>query len=334
MKRTLLYYPKMAIKSPKWIRQAILYWDEIASISVITPPYLFEDAPEQGILAEFGLYRIFDPIDFFRSSRTALREEFISIIETHGFKKIYETTQPGKIWEQKLDNEFYTYIVDAGYAKRYGEMVLTDRKFALLYMSLLAKHMANNDALAITTPGTDHKAYFDLVYSTENAANVLPSISWVVNNILPVPREDVSIKSIIEFKSKRYHELLKLRQAIYNYQDKIKQAKNKAEAVEILDRFASDIRIEVALLDKLLADAKIPVVLGAIENILKVETPTLIAGLATIGIVPLPLTIAGVVVAGSISLRKYQLDTRNAIQEKLVSNSFSYLYHAQQEGII
>jgi hypothetical protein len=87
-------------------------------------------------------------------------------------------------------------------------------------------------------------------------------------------------------------------------------------------------------LNAVINDSKIPVLLGAVENIIKIETPAIIAGIATFGKIPVELSVAGAIIAGAITLRKYQIDVRNTQREKLAANSFSYLYHGAEESIL
>ncbi|PKN92920.1 MAG: hypothetical protein CVU44_12885 [Chloroflexi bacterium HGW-Chloroflexi-6] len=335
--RAILYYPTISIRNPSWIRQVILYWDQIGSIIPRELDGFTRQSEDIRILRRFEIFRTYHPEDSVRHC-DELSKEFLALVKTAKFQLAVKQT-PGRInrfrvYHTKISKPLAEDLIEGGYAILDGAWLYLERSYALLYMSLLAKYLADDDQNSLTTPGTDFKAYLDLNFSSDDEGNTRSGLSFTLNNVLPMPRQDVSIEKIIEFKSKRHLELLNFRQVVYDYQDRLKQVQEKTEALDLIDRFVSQIKIEVTQLDRLFTDAKMPVILGAVENVLKVETPTIIAGLATIGTIPFPLAIAGAVIAGSISLRKYQLDVRNENRKRLAENSYSYLYQAQQEGII
>ena len=335
--RSILYYPTISIRNPGWVRRVILYWDQIGSIVPRELDGLVRQSEDICVLRKLGIFRTYHPEDSVHHC-DELSREFLALVQTPKFQLAVKQT-PGRInrfriYHTKISKPLAEDLMEGGYATLDGNWMYLDRSYALLYMALLAKYLADDDRNALTTPGTDFRAYLDLNFSSDDKSRARTGISFALRNVLPTPREDVPIETIIKFKSKRQLELLKFRQVIYEYQDRLKQIQEQAEALELIDHFASKIQIEVTELDRLFADAKMPFVLGAVESILKAEAPAILAVLATIGTVPLPLTIAGMAVAGSISLRKYQIDVRNEQRKQLAENSYSYLYHAHEEGII
>ena len=65
MAQTILYYPKINIQDGTWLRNAILYWDEVSSI---VPYENYPDfSPELLYLQELGVYKAIYPQELFFS---------------------------------------------------------------------------------------------------------------------------------------------------------------------------------------------------------------------------------------------------------------------------
>ena len=60
MTETILYYPTIKVTDSPWLRNAILYWDNIATI---VPSIYKEDyyTPEMGLLEETNMYKSVSP---------------------------------------------------------------------------------------------------------------------------------------------------------------------------------------------------------------------------------------------------------------------------------
>jgi len=341
MKRTLLHYPTIKIPDESWIRQAILYWDEIGSIIPHGEFHYIRHNRAQFELSNLGLLRIFNPEDYVQKNET-LAHEYIEIVESGVFgepiKDVEEAVaRDSYIYEAKFMHEVKHYLVNQGFAKQINKKVYIDWRLALLYMAMLAKYMANDDTEAITTPSTLHPKYRDLVFSTTDKSKSLPGVSFSLNGILPVPREDAPIRKIIEFKVKYQDELSEFRRALIENQNKIRDAKEVNDAKEFLEQFKTSITKEVNSISETLNKEKLPFVLGLFENILSINSPAVTA-LATLLIpsltIPVPIVAAGAAVGGAITITKYFLDKENERQKHLSVNSYSYLYYANKQGII
>ena len=65
MAQTILYYPTIDIQDSTWLRNALLYWDNISSI---VPYENYSDfSPELLYLQECGIYKPVFPQDLFCS---------------------------------------------------------------------------------------------------------------------------------------------------------------------------------------------------------------------------------------------------------------------------
>ncbi len=102
-KRSILYYPTIDIPSGPWLRQAILYWDEVGSI---VPERMEETGDlsyreEIRVLRDRGVFRPFRPEALTRVPRAEpilrkLDDEFRSLVTSSEFKKISARGRDGK----------------------------------------------------------------------------------------------------------------------------------------------------------------------------------------------------------------------------------------------
>src|SRR5260370_32980405 len=86
MSRTLLYYPTFELPSDQWLKDSLLYWDQVGSIvperfarSVVTRDLRY--------LSEEGIYRRFDPTTALKNYAASLElaEEFKQRLDSRDF---------------------------------------------------------------------------------------------------------------------------------------------------------------------------------------------------------------------------------------------------------
>lgn len=337
MERTLLYYPAIFIQNQQWIRQSILYWDSIGSIIPTGMERYLAKSQDFQILLNQGLYKIYN-LENYVQTNNKVETEFEAILENSRLIESLpnEDRYSSWIYENKLPLELITKLRNKSTVRQKDYRVYLRPVIASLYMSLLAKHMANDDMNSITTPSTDDINFLTFAFPSVDNENTMSVMNLSLYNVLPVPAEGTSLIKIIKFKEQRKDELLHFRQTIYEHQDKIKQAKEVDEVRDLNNRFGEQIQLEVSNLGKAFKGDGIRFVLGTLKNILAIETPALIAAftLQVPDPVKINLSIVGAAVAGTISLSEYLLDVRNRKNERLTQNSYTYLLQARQEGII
>jgi hypothetical protein len=78
--------------------------------------------------------------------------------------------------------------------------MLVETNISMIYMSLLAKYLSGIDTDATVT-GTDREEYLRLSYVPLSGESSIECLDIRFANILPVPREDVPLDRILEFRS-------------------------------------------------------------------------------------------------------------------------------------
>lgn len=343
MPNKILYYPKIVIPDGLWLRQALLYWDQIGSI---VPSELDqEDHTILGLqrLYKLGIFHSYNPEDFIfgeQKLRTEFEREFIALSRNPVFWKRLPPPEArrfdSKIHIAKITGALSEYIQSTGLAvqrNRDDHWYQFERSAALLYMSLLAKYMADS-AEEMTIPGTDFGLFRDLIFQTEKPNFSAPCFELTLQDILPVPSQDTPLEKIIEFKSKRIDELISFREIIWRIQKDLKNTQDINEIRDIVLRYSDLINARLSGLSKTMYEEKLQLWRGSLGTLIKVDSiPALSLAFDPFQI-PVEYKLAGLGVMGAISVSNYLLDRRNERRRFLSENSFSYLYHAKQEGII
>ena len=333
-KRTLLYYPTMVIENQKWIRQSILYWDEIGSIipNEIGIDQILQSSYDMQILHGEGVFKAFRP-ERFVEENPGLADEFLSLMTE--IKVNPQNYRESWILESKIYGYLVEMLIRKGVATQKDDRLYMDDRYVLLYMSLLAKYMANADSESITSPSTDNLSHLKLAFPT-STEGAIKGISLELAGILPTPKENVQVVDILRFKERRRDELKYFRQLVYEHQDKLKQAQDSATVRDVNARFAENLQVGVSNLCKAFKGDSIRYTLGSLRNIFLGGTPAVISAfIAQVSDpVKVALSVGGAVIGGAVSLKEYLLDARNKQNERLAQNSFSYIYLAQKTGII
>lgn len=343
MPNTILYYPKIAIPDGLWLRQALLYWDQIGSI---VPRELGqENHPTPGLryLYDLGIFHPYNPEDFILGDselRTEFEQEFIAISKKPAFWKKLPPPAVRRFDSQihiaKITENLSEYIQSKGLAiqrDRYDHWYQFERSAAMLYMSLLAKYIADS-AEELTIPGTDFELFKDLIFHTEKPNFSASCFELTLQDILPVPSQDTPLEKIMEFKSKRKDELISFREVIWGIQNELKNTQEVREIRDIASRYSDLIKTRVSELSKTMYEEKLQLWRGSLETLVKTDSIPSVSLAFDPFQIPIEYKLAGLGVIGVISVSNYLLDRRNERRKFLRENSFSYLYHAKQEGII
>jgi hypothetical protein len=353
VKQAILYYPTISVPSNRWLRQAILYWDEIGSI--VPQRYdeteLIPYTPDIQYLKDEGEFRPFRTDLITRRGReivqnleselvdTILSDEFQSLLPPHSQRRI-----TARIHKDKVSREVFAFLNDAGLAnerKDDWDWYYFERRTALLYMAILAKYLAYEDKKASTVSGTNLRLYQHLNFHAKSNSNSFHGLSAKFLNILPVPREDNSLSDILDFKRKRRTELLHFRQSLTEVQRTLGSCTSTSEVNSTLAEFDGKLERGLKNLEAVLKDSKMATVAGSFEALVKVSSPGWIAtalvasGAArNIADVPISWTLRGTLIAGAIGVGKYLIDERNKRRATRRDSPFSYLFRASQEGIL
>ena len=350
MKRTILYYPKIVIPPAPWLKQAVLYWDEVASIIPGIPPEEGGDwlNPEMAFLQNEGEFRAFRP-EILRSEYDAAKEfdqEFRAIVEGPEFQERLRRERgelTARIHHTKVTEILYFEFLEPRELARPGPdyaWFLFEPNTAMLFVTLLVKYLADIDE-HLTVVGTDHQIYEDFSFSPLIAEPSVPCLNAFFGDILPVPRDDVPLDDIVRFKQKRRYELLRFRQYLDDIGIRLSKAESKAQVKATIIAEKENLELGVKDLAALFRDSSIATIAGSLKSLISLKSPSLVGAAAVfadraaeLDKVPLEWGLAGIAGAGSIQLATYFIGRRNERRAALRESPFSYLNHAGLEGIV
>lgn len=342
-KRTILYYPDISIPPGRWLRQALFYWDEIGSIVPQTIKYKHDIQ----YLLEEGEFRPFRPDKLIQESRDPLekfQQEFKSIVNSSAFQNTLDPNDQrqldSSIHCDKVSHTLFHFLEDQELAKRdkqNSDWYLFEKRTALLYMGLLAQYLADIDTQAYTVTGTDCQKYEKLLYDASPKIDCFTCLNTIFRNVLPIPRNDVPLADIVEFKRKRRDELLHFRQQIDSFQQRLSAAKDMNEVKYFTTEFKESIEREFNILSHILNSDGVSIVASSFKALINMKSPVVLGAgammfgkAAKITEIPVEWMPVGFITLGIIQIACHMVDRRNEKRAALRSNSFSYLYYYDQ----
>lgn len=354
MAHTILYYPTIDIQDGQWLRNAILYWDKVASI---VPYDNYPDfSPELLYLREQKLYEPIYPQDLFHSEYATDFENAIicridkyadwlkkneirrnhQIVPIHK-DKICAPALHELIHYKKIPANLLDYLENKRYVNDYncdGWMEI-DSKVSAIYMRTLAEYAikCHSDDIVL---GTDKvKSQYE-IYSHSTPRSNSACFSLVLNNCLPQPTMDVGIEQLLDFKEKRKQNFLQFRQTLRNYEIDLSHCSSEEETRFKTEEFKESWQREIMQAKKMLKGDHISYVLGSLCTL--VSAPSIACALEPlIHIQGASCSLASHVILGGVAVvnLSYQfVNYKNKIKEHSSSPAFAYLIKASKEGII
>ena len=345
MTRKILYYPSILIP-PDWIRGAILYWDKISSIM----PKSFEDAVIEGKeekesinvineLKEEGVFTASRPYKAFyhEINNRTLNSEFMKIIESSMYDNNKEYYAHWEIYDSKLQVDVIRFLQEKGLISKLHEndrFIYVEAKAAQIYMSLLAKYIANSSP-DYTIISTDDIVYQDYNFIPLEENNLTPTFKVDFLNFLPFPHADTPIKKILKFKKNHRDELLRFRMEMDTMYEKISASQSQEELKHNLVKFSESKELGINDIEKAMKYDNILYELATSESLLKIGAPAILTYLAQQGLnIQQPLTAVATGVAGLVRIGTIYTRVIKNKNDAMTKSPFAYLYNAKKKNII
>ncbi len=347
MAQTILYYPNINIPDGAWLRNAILYWDEVSSI-VPYENYL-DFSPELLYLQELGVYKAVYPQELFFSEfaedfcgtivkrisaydRSRARNIKNSRVKVHK-NKIYAPALHELIHYRKLPPQLLDYFGDKRLINDYntdGWMEI-DSKIAQIYMRTLAEYSIKCSGKDIVL-GTDTSTHSREIYSLSRNRVDLQAQCCKINieNCLPQPSMDVSFEEILEFKSRRKDELDAFRTKIRELETKIYNADSPELIRHYETQFIEGWQQCSQDLYKALKDSRITFFLSSLVSLVGIP----FVGQQLSAYIGQDVTSAIQTGSQLLNIVIGYYDYKNKISPAKSDGGFSYIIKASKDGII
>lgn len=354
--KTILYYPTIKIRDGYWLRNAILYWDKIASI-VPGTDYNETNSVEVEYLRDAKLYEPIYPIELENNRKLCILfcdevKEKIRRRKRHPYsgrkKQGYWDDYTYQIHREKLDMgeenaihinkmpySILDYLLGEGLAKEdsNGPWINMKSLDAEMYMAILAKYLAkvhNN-----TEIGTDltKKFHYPYVAATKEDRVGQYYLDIALEQILPIPNIDVPIQDVLDFKVKYEKELNYFRRRIDNMQRDIKRCSSEDEFRETILFFQREINDELADIENLMCNRWKKILRRSIRSLVPIGITAVIDAAALLGEISTS-TALQLNMAVSAGAAIFSAWTPRVSDERQLNESNSYLFYARNSGLI
>lgn len=351
MAQTILYYPKINIQDSTWLRNAVLYWDEVSSIVPYENYPGF--SPELLYLQGLGVYKPIYPQELFFSefaedfcdsivkrisvydrSRTRSVTGVIQNTPVRVHKnKIYAPILHELIHYRKIPAKLLDYFTDKKFINDYntdGWMEI-DSKIAQIYMRTLAEYSIKCSGKDIVL-GTDKSVYNREIYSaSRNRADLKTQCCKInIEKCLPQPSMDVSYEDILDFKIRRKDELSAFRAKIRELETNIYNADSpelirhyETQFIEGWQQCSEDFH-------KVLKESRITFLLSSLVSLVAIP----FVGQLMSSHVGQGLTSAIQTGAQFLNIGIGYFNYTNKISPAKTDGGFSYIIKANRDGII
>ena len=348
MAQTILYYPTIDIHDGVWLRNAILYWDEVSSI---VPYENYPDfSPELLYLQELGVYKAVYPQELFSSefagdfcdcivrrisdyaSRTTNNGTQNGRVRIHK-KKICSPDLHELIYYRKIPPHLLECFRDKRFINDYnmdGWMEI-DSEIGRIYMRTLAEYTikcSGRDIVLGTDNSNDNRAIYKCSHNRADMQAQCCKIN--IENCLPQPSMDVSFEDILEFKNRRNNELNAFRMKIRELETKI----YNADSPELIRHYETQFIEEWQQCSddfyKVLKESRIGFYLGSLVSL--VATP--FVGELLSPHIGQPLTSAIQSGVQLLNIGVGYFEYRNKVSPAKADGGFSYIIKANRNGII
>lgn len=344
MKKTLLYYPTIEIKDGLWLRNAILYWDKVASI-VPGMNYDEYNSIEVEYLQDADLYEPIYPLELEVNQELCEKfcDEVIKKIQimTYGnfghnsITRVHREKIPVNqmIHMQKVPVSILDYFQEKGIIQRNcdGPWINMNSEYANIYMSTLAKYLSKTHDN--TMIGTDIKRQYSNAYGSLGGKidiNRELYLNVAMQKILPVPNMNVAIQDIIDFRVTYRSELLKFRRRIDDYEFALTHCIDIIELQSLTERYKREIDEDIQEITQLFSRSRIQFTMNSLKSLIPISINIGIDVAALCGVISPTLALA----ANAVTAFGVELVSNNKRMEPQLQASNAYLFYAGKNNMI
>lgn len=343
MEKTILYYPTIKIEDGMWLRNALLYWDNVASI-VPNKEYEEQNSIEVEYLKSAGIYKPVYPQELLYNSRAneAFCKQIKSYIRTYNLIKnnkhdIKQPVPAMMISRSKMNADLYEHMLKSEIAIETDdeEWLSMDEEFARRYMSILARYLSSlHEDMEI---GTDIESAFFNPYTQSysiagyNYQDVEKKmyLDMVLQNVLPVPNMDVPLQEVIDFKMEHQNKLRCFKRRLEKFQFDLQLYRDTEQISARVRMFQREIDEDLQEIEELMKSRKIFQRRSAFRACFSCALDVGISYLEMKKIVEFPIVINVLKHIGSIFPESFIKKDEIAIKD-----DSAYLFYASEQGII
>lgn len=350
MAQTILYYPTIDIRDGSWLRNAILYWDEVSSI---VPYEDYRDfSPELSYLKEVGVYIPVYPQELFSS---AYAQDFSNSIVNritaydHAItkkqsrarnaqvrihkNKIYAPALHRLIHSGKMPENLLLLFKEKRFINDYncGGWMEIDSEIAHIYMRTLAEYSIKCSDKDIVLGTNSFEQNHDIYASVHSHPSLQTQCCQInIEHCLPQPSMDVSYEDILHFKAQRKDELWAFREKLSELETNIYRSQSPEEIKHHEARFVESWQHYSDDFCKVLKDARITYTLSTFASLVAIP----FVGQYLTECFGQRISSAIQNITPFLQLGVGYFDYKNKISPAKSDGGFSYIIQAHKNGII
>jgi len=252
MRSNALYFPFIDIPNSSWMIHTLLYWDKVSSIVpleyVLKPSAhtkFMRDMVEAELVEQvFPSHHIWK-IDGFEETFIRYIESKLPMLQ----KERPDSRNISRVHVEKM-GEISNWLVNHNLAERegYSWLKMSD-SIAGPFMAYLSCVLGNiSDVNAVPVTNNEYLANYFKVYKGKNYRGIpneeTKTRDYILNQLLPIPDDNVTIDDLLLFKNKYGKMLPNLRQLIETYVTEVssitdeeqRQARKRTVALELSEK--------------------------------------------------------------------------------------------------
>ncbi len=256
--KKFLYYPNFEPPNNTWLKFSLLYLDNFESIIPYNRQHLITDEYRE-------IHDKTDLVDFFSpeyqhgetASFNAINEAKRMLRQTYESSFLFNRINIARDWRnadswdyqifgEKFSYSWVQFCEDEKIGKQNNDGILLPRSLAFLYMTHLAKEIANDRNSNIITDNLDYDRYTS--YSKVNPTNVRVKNKFIQGIIkLQVPKNlnDIPFKKLIEFRNKNRELIAVFNSEIDSAEEMIGNGLSEQQFIDNYNKSLTEITKEV-----------------------------------------------------------------------------------------
>jgi hypothetical protein len=334
-----LYYPYIHPREPNYLKQSLLYWDQVRRI---TPKEVDisgqqkvygDDNPDVIRAAEEGLLRKTDPKEYEEAAiQYFLKkvDEFITDEEQYATWRIDDTPLVvGEGWHEEKLGEVVPELETRELARRRdGPWIAISDELGSFYVHCLASEMSRRIRAPLLTDSSGSVSLGQsLVFDPGPSATEVSRTRQLVQLGIQLPSPDVltsvPMQKIINFHNKRDAERQRFRKAIEEILGKVSSMDDVNAAEDYMNQQKAEIQQATEDLRKTIRDLKVP----TLNSLVTLQIPPSIAGIGVwVGANPVVEAVLGA--AGiALGVLSIVVETQGRLHEAATSGPNSQYYY-------
>jgi hypothetical protein len=241
---SVLYFPTIEISDARWLRNALLLWDNVYRI--VPPSYVPQDSQEVKQVVDAGLLR---PVNLERADTKEITAEFTAFLRGLEFYPAgLEHDEMARLHTEKIDATLYPILEQYAKSGEKGGWLQLPSEVVRGYMFFLANKVSmrrnlarctdNNEAYAVA-PFFSENGNFNDYLSNPEADGFYSAL--IFGDVLPINIDSIPITDVIRVAQKSKDERAEFRRELTRFSAELYACASTDHAKTIMEDFKRDL---------------------------------------------------------------------------------------------